>query len=240
MNPPFKMIVETSMEKYRYETWDTKEPETIEWIKSFKDGEIFCDVGANIGIYTLYVASLYPNSLIYAIEPDRRNYIRLLENITLNHYMNCVCFNLGLSNESDMVDFYVPKIEIGASGGQLRNPIDETGKQFKETEKYLVPVMDFGSFIRGFGLEFPEYVKIDVDGQETDIILELILSDLGHLESILIEYNKRNKREWKEICEELKFCDFTTDNPFNKMENHSRVRRAREGIKAENIIFTRR
>ena len=33
-----------------------KEPETINWINKFKKNSIFFDVGANIGIYTLYSA----------------------------------------------------------------------------------------------------------------------------------------------------------------------------------------
>ena len=39
-----------SITRYRATTFFHKEPETIKWINSFKQGEIFLDVGANIGI----------------------------------------------------------------------------------------------------------------------------------------------------------------------------------------------
>ena len=38
----------------------SKEPETIEWIKSFENNSIFWDIGANIGLYSLYAAITVP------------------------------------------------------------------------------------------------------------------------------------------------------------------------------------
>ena len=38
---------------FRAETFKTKEPETIEWIDSFKKNSVFWDIGANVGIYSL-------------------------------------------------------------------------------------------------------------------------------------------------------------------------------------------
>ena len=41
----------------------SKEPETIEWINSFENDSIFFDIGANIGIYTLYSAIKIENTV---------------------------------------------------------------------------------------------------------------------------------------------------------------------------------
>jgi hypothetical protein len=46
---------ETSL--WRAETLLTKEPETIEWIETFNEESVFWDVGANIGVYSLYAAA---------------------------------------------------------------------------------------------------------------------------------------------------------------------------------------
>ena len=35
---------------------DGKEKETIEWINSFEEGSIFFDIGANIGVFSIYGA----------------------------------------------------------------------------------------------------------------------------------------------------------------------------------------
>ncbi len=42
--------------KYRIDTLLTKEPETISWINTFNQDEIFYDVGSNIGLYSCYAA----------------------------------------------------------------------------------------------------------------------------------------------------------------------------------------
>jgi len=50
----FTMYGETT--EFRVRTLFTKEPETIAWIDSFKTGEVFWDIGANIGLYGIYAA----------------------------------------------------------------------------------------------------------------------------------------------------------------------------------------
>ncbi len=42
--------------KYRVNTFSSKEPETLDWIDSFNSDDVFWDIGANIGIYSIYAA----------------------------------------------------------------------------------------------------------------------------------------------------------------------------------------
>ncbi len=43
--------------RWRVQTFFEKEPETLEWIDGFSANDVFWDVGANMGLYTLYAAS---------------------------------------------------------------------------------------------------------------------------------------------------------------------------------------
>ena len=218
MKPPFKMIVETDIEKYRYESWDWKEPETLAWIRSFKSG-VFLDVGANIGIYSLYAASLFPKMKIFAFEPHSGNAIRLAENIKLNSFKNIHLFVAGIGSKACYKKFKSPDATIGSTGGQ----IGEIGGNV------LVYSID------GLPMK-PKFIKIDVDGNEYNIVkgMEKTLKS-PKLKSVLIEID--NKKA--EICDIFTQNGFKTDNKFNKLSNHSRIRREKEGIKVENIIFTR-
>ncbi len=220
MEPPFKMIVETEMEKYRHDTLWTKEPETIEWIKSFSNWAIFFDVGANVGIYSLYCAAIHPDNTIFSFEPDKKNYNRMVENISLNGFKNVIPFLWIVADKRGKRGFKSQSDEIGSSGGQMQ----------KRGDLICHP-------IDGMMIGTPHHVKIDIDGQEIKVIrgMEKTLKN-ERLRSVLIEID--NDRD--EIMSIFLGAGFTTDNPFNKMENHSRVRRAREGIKVENVIFTRR
>jgi len=112
MVPPFKMRVETDMERYRYTTWDTKEPETIAWIDSFNPHDVFFDVGANVGVYSLYAASRYPWMEIAAFEPMGITFDSLQHNAEkLNEFYNIHCWNRAIGNRVGLTYLDIPKRE---------------------------------------------------------------------------------------------------------------------------------
>ena len=58
----------------------SKEPITLAWIDTFKDGETLYDIGANVGMYTIY-AAVMRKANVYAFEPEALNYAELNKNI---------------------------------------------------------------------------------------------------------------------------------------------------------------
>ena len=54
------------------------------WKRHLVPGDLFVDIGANIGIYTMYAADI--GASVIACEPDPRNYPRLVENVEFNGY----------------------------------------------------------------------------------------------------------------------------------------------------------
>ena len=72
--------------EWRISTFFTKEPETLEWIDSFeKEGLIFWDIGANIGLYSIYNSLKNKNSTTFAFEPSTSNLRILTRNISINN-----------------------------------------------------------------------------------------------------------------------------------------------------------
>jgi len=65
-----------------------------------KEGDIYFDIGANIGFHSLNAASvLKGNGHIYAFEPTQRTYNRLQENVTLNKLEDTIsALQIGLSD----------------------------------------------------------------------------------------------------------------------------------------------
>ena len=68
---------------FRAETLLTKEPETIEWIDGFEENSVFWDIGANVGVYSLY-AGLKKGVAVVAFEPATPNLYALNRNIEIN------------------------------------------------------------------------------------------------------------------------------------------------------------
>lgn len=223
--PPFKMLTESDMEKYRHDTFWTKEPETIEWIKSFAPGDIFYDVGANIGVYSLYCAETNPSAVVYAFEPDQKNYYRLLDNISLNGFFSTIMpYRYIISDCPGLMGFKSASDEIGASGGQAVSDPEGNRRAFS---------------IDTLGMCYsPTHIKIDIDGQELRVVrgMTKTLAD-KRLQTVLIEIDRIEEN--CEIATIFHEHGFTTANRFNSMSPHSRERRAKEKINVENIVFTR-
>lgn len=233
--PPFKMRTETTMEQFRYSCWKSKEPETIAWIQSFSPQDVFFDVGANIGIYSLYAASLFPEMIIYAFEPMPVNYDALLENKNLNNFQKIICWPYAVGDQEDReVILSIPDYTAGASGAQFAKDECEGAVVNIVTIDHRCEIVGNNGFYMS-GMPKPHHVKIDIDGQEL-MVVRGMQKTLPKIKSILIEVSSKTKQECINL---IMPHGFTMDNRFNSMTPHSRERRVAEGIDAENIIFMR-
>ena len=92
-----KFFVPNQLLNWRVDTFFTKEPETLEWIDNFekKENLIFWDIGANIGLYSIYNSLKNPKSTTIAFEPSSSNLRVLTRNISINNLekKNKSCIN---------------------------------------------------------------------------------------------------------------------------------------------------
>ncbi len=216
---PFRMLHNTDLERWRARTFWHKEPETIAWINTFESGEVFFDVGANIGIYSLYCAFKHPDMIIYAFEPAVANFQSLQENISLNGFENVFAHCTAVGEVNGPVKFFAPTEKAGDSGGQV--------SRHGET----IPAITLDSLPSS-----PDHVKIDIDGQEAKVVIGMMKA-LHTVKSVLVEVTDSSKGV---ITRLMEIYGLTSDNKFNTMTPHSRDRRKVEEIPEENIIFTRK
>jgi FkbM family methyltransferase len=223
------MIISNDVEEWRKNTFWKKEPETLAWIRDFDEGAVFYDVGCNIGIYSLYAASLKKVSKVIGFDPSRKNIERMRENVGLNEYENVFAINLPIGNDVCKVDFKEDERSVpGEAGGVLTPNVD--GKMW---------TISIDRLVISVGMPKPNYIKIDVDGGEFRII-EGAAYTLAHdwCKGVLVEADP--------TCTNINLLNtfmvqhgFTTNNIYNSMEIHSRYRRMRENIIVENIIYTK-
>ena len=237
----YRLYAANSLEEYRCDSFFTKEPETIEWIRQIVvDGEVFYDVGANIGIYSIFTAILYPKCRVYCFEPYWKNYQRLCENIKLNRVENIVPLFIGLSANTCIDSFYIKDERLGASGSQFGSNVDEHGDEYKVLSEEKVLVFSLDQFIDILHAPAPNHIKIDVDGRESEIVAGMRkLITNPQLKSVLIEIN-RDTVNPDPILKLLLKQGFSIDHPLNSLSNHSRYRRRGTiSENTENVIFFR-
>jgi len=233
--------VSNDLEKYRVESALTKEAEAIAWIDgwSLNDNQsVFYDIGSNIGIYSLYAGFKYPNLSVFSFEPTSNNYISLQQNVWLNQFSNIFPFNLALAKGNKITNLYFSDLRAGNSGAQIDRAVNEIGEEYEvqRCEKILAVSVD--RLVFDYDFPVPAYVKIDVDGHETEI-LEGMLKTLAEpgMTSILVEFN--NENEFFDWSARLETFGFRRDLSYEDLPNHSRNRRLVGGGSARNYIFTR-
>ena len=209
------MELSTANELNRVLSYTTKEPDTLWWIDNFvRPGDVFYDIGANIGQYSLYAALKYHGHVqVYGFEPESQNYSAFNRNIYLNNLGDSVLsFCLAISDNIRIDSFYVRGyVRAGGSIHQFGRTIDNLGLPFTPVHLQGALGVSLDDLHFMFGLEFPQCIKVDVDGIEGAVIrgASRVLSD-PRLRSVLIEITEvpSQMEEVSSIYQAFEQCGF--------------------------------
>jgi FkbM family methyltransferase len=187
--------ISTPNEHYRADTYATKEPETIEWLReNLRDGDVFYDIGANIGLYSLYGARLQPGCRVFAFEPESHNFGNLCGNLLLNRVENVTPCFFPLSSQESFAPFYVYDLQPGGALHSLGRPSPlRDGPPLLKTGAVASTI---DALVSRHGLPPPNLLKLDVDGNEEQILegAAAVLAS-GSLRTILVEVTWPDERK---------------------------------------------
>ena len=180
-------ICPNDMVAWRAQTIFTKEMITIEWLNELTADDIFWDIGANVGTYTLY-AAVKARCKTYAFEPESQNYSVLTANIRHNNvdgHTWAYCVAMGDGFDVDLLNLSQFKV-----GGSCHN----FGDEITWSEKKMNPDFKQGCVQispRDFVITHPDptHIKIDVDGREPLVVKGILDLPSTLPKSIIIETN---------------------------------------------------
>ena len=176
---------------FRADTFSTKEPETLEWIEQFGEGGILFDIGANIGIYSIFHSLLNEGKSV-SFEPSFFNLKQLTKNINLNRCEKLISVvSNPLSDSSRFSEFINGNEDEGGALSAFGVDYGFDGKRIPSNFKTNVLGFSLDNlFELGFLKDKPNLIKIDVDGIE-DLILKGSINTLSSSEciSVLVEVN---------------------------------------------------
>ncbi len=189
------------LNRYRHKTFFTKEPETLKWIDNFEKKDIFYDIGANVGLYSIYAAKK-SKAKVYCFEPSFFNLEFLARNIYMNSLFDDIfIFPIALNENISVSKFRLTSTEWGGALSTFDKNFDDSGNKINSNFIYNTVGFDIDNLTELTKIPYPDHIKIDVDGLE-HIILLGAQKVIKRAKTVLIEIND-NFTEQKSLSEKL-------------------------------------
>jgi len=201
--------------------------DSLDWIMSFKSGDIFYDIGANIGTFSLIVSKHFNGKIkVFSFEPTFSTFASLIQNVRVNKFENTMsCFQIALGNSTQIGKFNYQSIEPGSSLHTFMTLKDYKGENYQPVFHHDMMCFALDDFIEIFKLPLPTHIKIDVDGTEPDILKGLSKTlKTGAVKSVLIEIvdTKENDERTASIINSFQNSGFSIEKIFshNKIQKN--------------------
>lgn len=165
------------------------EKDVYDFIDSIGPDDILYDLGACEGRFSVY--SGCKNIATYSFEPDCYNFAVLKENIEINNLDRVHIYKVAISNVNEELFLLKNQPWEGGHLKVLENG-ERTGDFENCKEKEMVTAYKLDTFIEDNKLPYPDYIKVDVDGNEINFIegADKALSNIKKLHIELTDHNK--------------------------------------------------
>lgn len=152
---------------WRVKSFYSEEKIMIEWLKKFSNKDIFLDIGANVGMYTIPAA--LNAKLVYACELDLLNTGILKENIYLNNLnQKIIILPFPALSNNKLAKIYYREYSKGDALQSInRKTLLNTNLQKSYSSSSMGFSLDY--IFKKLNLKYPTKVKIDVDGNEDEV-----------------------------------------------------------------------
>lgn len=151
--------------------------------------ETIIDVGANVGIYAILIAKVYPNSRVHALEPCKDTYKKMLKNIKLNNITNIKAHNFGLFNQTKTSELFK------SSKNSLISSIFEDKVPEKGLDVEEIQLISAYEFVQEHSIKSIDIIKLDCEGAEYHILRDLEINDkIKDIRYITIDIDERREQ----------------------------------------------
>ncbi|HEX8149207.1 MAG TPA: amino acid adenylation domain-containing protein [Pyrinomonadaceae bacterium] len=157
------------------------------------DGACVFDVGANIGLFTLFVHQRCRGARVFAFEPSPRTFGKLEANAAL-YGLDAKLFDFGLSDEAKELPFTFYPPMSSMSGGYADAAADEnltravmSAKGEFDGETFACRFRTVSDVMREHGVERIDLLKVDVGRSEPDVLKGIADEDWPKIEQLVVE-----------------------------------------------------
>ena len=158
----FKMTTDwTRYRGYVYGNWEPIVTQAI--LSHIQSGMCAFDIGAHLGYYSLLLAKcIGPVGRVVSFEAAPANFSTLQKNISINKLVNVEPINLAVYSKSGMIGMSVSPTDTGSGEWSIARPLNVNSIQ--------VQTISLDQFCQENHI-VPDFLKIDVEGAEYDVLL---------------------------------------------------------------------
>lgn len=154
---------------------DEYEPFSCELFKKYlHKGDVFVDIGANMGFFTILAAQLIgEKGRVFAFEPEPNNFALLKKNVEANNLTNVEIFKKAVAEKNGETFLHLTDFNLG--GHSLFNVYSNPEKYIYphiinkkddwDTKKIIVETTTLDEFFKYKSVK-PNFIKIDIEGAE--------------------------------------------------------------------------
>lgn len=157
--------------------WLNKEYEEIGFF--IESDETVIDIGAHIGLFTVYASQFCKNGKIISCEPIKENFELLKENVNINNLSNIILYNNAITDKNDKVKVYL-------NNDSAANSIYGNGENYEEISTLSL------SKILDENMNEKNCLKLDCEGAEYQIINNTPDKYFKKITKICLEYHVIN------------------------------------------------
>jgi len=202
----------------------TKE-ETFLINQDFKGMTIY-DIGGYIGIHSIFFANaVRENGKIITFEPNPTNFREIVFNLKINNFKNVRVFPLGIGKERGILELNIDPIRY--SRGSFIQKNEKLSLKKTESRKVKVKIDSIDNLIKEKTIPPPNFVKIDVEGFESEVIQGMIFTIENYNPELFLEIHGRVKEELVKPLIENKYKFYHIE--LMKLLNFSSLRKDEKG-----------
>ena len=189
---------------FRWYLFGKKESEICYYIDEFvKEGDIFFDIGANVGIFSIYCAKKHSNISVYSFEPEYSNLNHLKDNVFFNGLADKVTIHSVAIGDAVGLSFLnMQDMAAGAAAHtESKRLISKTEEGFSVIFREGISVVTLDAVCEQLNV-VPNALKIDTDGNEMKVLTGAQRTLQDHrLRSLVLEMPPDSKNS--QLCSDL-------------------------------------
>lgn len=171
------------------------------YFESKNKNPLILDCGANIGLATIFFKWMYPNSEVYAFEPDPITFEILEKNVNQNGFKNVHLYNAAVLDRDGKINFYMDRVNPGLLEMSIK-------PHRKYKDKIEANCLSLANFIK----DKVDFAKFDIEGSESIVIKHLHdTKKLDKIKELVLEYHFRIKGDDTQLS---KFFNLLEDSGF--------------------------